>query len=168
MNDSARLGDVLRRTYREAALTQGELAQAVGVSQSTVSDWVNGRSAPSVLQVVQLDRACKRPAGYIMRRSGLIDDPDADLIDDLRVLLGESAAGMANVEFADVRRLYESIIERLGEWGPDGEHAHSYALRAAWCAVAAATTMGRTVDDRFIHSVTDWAEYQTNERERTA
>lgn len=71
-----RLGDAIKATYKEAGLTQDELAEAVGASQSNVSDWVRGVRPPSIEQVLAIDAACGAEAGYTLREAGLIkDDP---------------------------------------------------------------------------------------------
>jgi DNA-binding XRE family transcriptional regulator len=43
---TGRLAQRLRRARDEAGLTQVELAEALGVSPSTVSRWENGKGAP--------------------------------------------------------------------------------------------------------------------------
>lgn len=67
MSLSEMLGEAIRRAYRRAGLRQEDLAQRVGVSQSTVSDWVNARSTPDALQLLDIDVACEQPPGEIMR-----------------------------------------------------------------------------------------------------
>lgn len=66
------LGAVIRGVYRDAGIRQEDLAARVGVSQSTVSDWVNGRSVPSAIQIVAIDEACGHPAGYTMTAARLL------------------------------------------------------------------------------------------------
>lgn len=78
MAEQITVGEAIRRAYRLAGVRQEDLAGAVGVSQSTISDWINGRSEPSASQLVMLDRACGQPPGYIMRDAGLLPD-DQDM-----------------------------------------------------------------------------------------
>jgi transcriptional regulator with XRE-family HTH domain len=45
------------KTYLTAAdLTQGEFARAIGVSQPTVSDWINDEIRPSVDNLIAISR----------------------------------------------------------------------------------------------------------------
>lgn len=71
-NVAEELSEAIRRTYREAGVRQADIATAVGVHQSTVSDWINGHSQPSVTQIIAFDRACGRKPGYIMEKAGLL------------------------------------------------------------------------------------------------
>lgn len=164
MTLAERLGDAVRRTYRNANLTQEQLAKAIGVSQSTVSEWVNGRSSPSAIQIVEIDQICGHPAGYIMRQAGLLDSRETDLANDLRVFVGEGGTKPVSVDFHDVRSLYEAILGRIGDRAPKDETPQEYALRAAWSAATAAISIGRTVDDEFTTDVADWAWFVTNRR----
>jgi len=63
------LKDVGRRiqTIRlESKLSQEELADLVGVDQSTVSHWESGHHSPDVLQVIRLLRALNISASDLM------------------------------------------------------------------------------------------------------
>lgn len=67
------IGAVIVRARREAGLTQSDLAARLGVDQRTVSRLEAGRR-PYVDQVLAIDAACGRPAGWILRSAGLIDE----------------------------------------------------------------------------------------------
>src|SRR4029077_10381857 len=41
-------GDEIRRARKNAGLEQTDLAQLVGVTQKTISNWENGRSEPTI------------------------------------------------------------------------------------------------------------------------
>ena len=46
----------LKRYLEDSEMTQAGLAIAVGVSQPTVSDWINGEMSPSLGNLVVLSR----------------------------------------------------------------------------------------------------------------
>lgn len=50
-------GDNLADMLFDARMTQRELADAVGVSESTISDYINKRSAPKVRVIVNIAHA---------------------------------------------------------------------------------------------------------------
>lgn len=164
MTLAEKLGDAVRRTYRDANLTQGELAKAIGVSQSTVSEWVNGRSAPSAIQIVQVDEACGRPAGYTMRQAGLLSPLSDEIAQEARASRPPSGGTAVHVHFEDVRRLYDAILQKIGDTGPKGESPQEFALRAAWSAATAAIAVDRPVDDDFVADVADWSWFRARER----
>jgi transcriptional regulator with XRE-family HTH domain len=159
-----KLGDAVRRTYRDANITQGELAKAIGVSQSTVSEWVNGRSAPSAIQIVQVDEACGRPAGYTMRRAGLLNPVTEEVAQEAQASRPQSVRPAVNVHFDDVRRLCDAILKKIGDTGPKGESPQEFALRAAWSAAAAAIAVDRPVDEEYVADVADWSWFRVQER----
>lgn len=49
-----------------ANLTQKGLADAVGVSETTVINWEKGRSEPTVIQAIQIAKAVNRPLDSII------------------------------------------------------------------------------------------------------
>jgi DNA-binding XRE family transcriptional regulator len=49
---------ILPAARRNAGLTQRDLAQICGVSESTVINWEKGRSEPSVSQAKKIGEAC--------------------------------------------------------------------------------------------------------------
>lgn len=49
-----------------ANLTQKGLAEAVGVSETTVINWEKGRSEPTVTQAIQIAEAVNRPLDCII------------------------------------------------------------------------------------------------------
>lgn len=44
----------IKELRKKAALTQAELAEAVGVTQSTVSQWESGKAVPDTLKLPKL------------------------------------------------------------------------------------------------------------------
>jgi transcriptional regulator with XRE-family HTH domain len=51
-------GDLIREARRRGGLTQAELAQAAGTSQSGIARWEAGRTAISLDDVIRLVRLC--------------------------------------------------------------------------------------------------------------
>lgn len=51
-------GDLVREARRRADLTQRELAERAGTTQSAIARLESGRTSPSFLQVQELLRAC--------------------------------------------------------------------------------------------------------------
>lgn len=66
------LGDAIRLTYRQAGLSQTDLAGVVGVHQTQISQYVLGRSEPSLATLAAIDEACDRPRGHIARLAGYV------------------------------------------------------------------------------------------------
>lgn len=51
------MGEKLKAARQAAGLTQGELAEKVGVSQRDISRWENGHREPGVLTVKKMAQA---------------------------------------------------------------------------------------------------------------
>lgn len=48
------------KTYlTDSKITQAEFAVAIGVSQPTVSDWINGATRPSIDNLITISRATR-------------------------------------------------------------------------------------------------------------
>lgn len=124
------IGDRLRalrelrysETKDERFRTQGNFATAIGVGQSQLSDWENGRYVPDLPNLIKLLRALRVPIGQIL--PGYDAEYDAMVRDLIRqsggVLPGEpSTGGILDVaEFARLRAQYNSLrdaIEHLGQ-----------------------------------------------------
>ena len=58
----------LRDAIRAAidGLSHSEVASRLGVSQPTVSRWASGETEPRFAEILRLERACGRPAGFIL------------------------------------------------------------------------------------------------------
>lgn len=106
--------DLILEARKRAALTQRELAERAGTTQSSIARWENGRSEPSFHTVVRLLRLC-----------GLVLDVHLESYDDglrddwsqaqrsLALTPQERHAGL--VRFVDVmqqgRRSFQPAIE---------------------------------------------------------
>ena len=67
--------ETVKDVRQQLALSQEELAHALGVSFATVNRWENGRTAPSKLALRQFDAFCeKMTAAQKLRLPGKIED----------------------------------------------------------------------------------------------
>jgi transcriptional regulator with XRE-family HTH domain len=48
--------EALRTYLKDRAITQAEFASQLGVSQPTVSEWINGESFPTVTRLAEISR----------------------------------------------------------------------------------------------------------------
>jgi transcriptional regulator with XRE-family HTH domain len=72
-----RFGQALQRAREECGLSQRALADALGVSQASVSQWLLGQTAPRPERVVALERAVRIEPNSLARLLGQVpyDDP---------------------------------------------------------------------------------------------
>jgi transcriptional regulator with XRE-family HTH domain len=107
--------DLIVEARRRAGLTQRELAERAGTTQSSIARWESGRSEPSFANVVRLLRLC-----------GFVLDVHLELYDDgLRDDWSQAQAVL--------RRTPESIsaeATRLHAFFRDGQRAMAAALEA--------------------------------------
>ena len=97
------LGSNLRRARREAELTQGKLADMLGVDQPQISKWEGGRTLPTILQLIDLAIACRR------RPETLIEGLVAPTREQLSLALDASTSAL----------LYEVTRRLAGKTGDD-------------------------------------------------
>ena len=64
MDDSLKIGNRIMALREEDGLTQAQLAERVGVSQATVSQWESGTRTPSGEAVVALARVFDTSADF--------------------------------------------------------------------------------------------------------
>ncbi len=64
--------ETVKEVRRKLALTQEELAHALGVSFATVNRWENGKTVPSKLAQRQFEQFCeqKRKEGFLIEGGG--------------------------------------------------------------------------------------------------
>lgn len=48
------IGAIIKKARNEAALTQEQAAEALGVSRQTISNWENGKSYPDIISVIKM------------------------------------------------------------------------------------------------------------------
>jgi transcriptional regulator with XRE-family HTH domain len=102
-------GNALREALTVQKMTQGDLAEALGVRQPTVSGWITGISAPdSVDQTFAIERALKVRPGSLSRhldylpleavrsvatvRAALMEDPELSADEKSMLLAAYEAA----------------------------------------------------------------------------
>jgi transcriptional regulator with XRE-family HTH domain len=59
MSDQGSLSEAIRAARRRAGLSQAELAELLGVRQSSVSQWERGSTRPSTVHLLALTAALK-------------------------------------------------------------------------------------------------------------
>lgn len=75
------IGELIVERLKAREATQTDLAEWIGVGQSSISQWINGRTRPTVdnlgrlFDVLRID-----PAEYGFRELGLFDDIEAAII----------------------------------------------------------------------------------------
>lgn len=68
-----RVADAVRELYAAAGLSQTELAERVGMDQTTVSRLARGVRPPTTIELVELEHAAGRPRGWVLARAGLLE-----------------------------------------------------------------------------------------------
>lgn len=69
MGKSTSFADNIKILRDQLGLTQEDLAQALGVSFASVNRWENGKTSPSKLAVLSLERFCEE-----MKREGKLGE----------------------------------------------------------------------------------------------
>ena len=65
--------DAIRTALR--GRTQESVAEAMGVTQPTISKWVRAETTPSFDQLASLEDACGRPRGFVLQLAGYVRCP---------------------------------------------------------------------------------------------
>lgn len=68
------LTEAFRVACEVAGLTQEQLAERLGVHQTTVSKWLLGKAQPPLEHLPIVDALCGEPRGHILRLAGYVDD----------------------------------------------------------------------------------------------
>jgi transcriptional regulator with XRE-family HTH domain len=71
-----RFGQALQRAREECGLSQRGLADALGVSQASVSQWLLGQTAPRPERVAALERVLRMEPSFLARLLGQVSDDD--------------------------------------------------------------------------------------------
>jgi transcriptional regulator with XRE-family HTH domain len=71
-----RFGQALQRAREECGLSQRGLADALGVSQASVSQWLLGQTAPRPERVAALERVLRMEPSSLARLLGQVADDD--------------------------------------------------------------------------------------------
>lgn len=104
----------LRQWREEAGLTQDDLADALGITQQTISEWERGRAAPHFKRSATVDKALRLPEGTLARalqqEAGLDrpPTPDGDEAPQIAALSGK----LSRLNDRD-RKYVEDLVERF-------------------------------------------------------
>ena len=79
----ARLGAALRATYEDAGVSQEQLADGLGVDQTTISSWARGMRRAPLDALEEVEKICRVRKGTILRRAGYVDE-GVDLVTAIR------------------------------------------------------------------------------------
>ena len=71
-----RFGQALQRAREECGLSQRGLADALGVSQASVSQWLLGQTAPRPERVAALERVLRMEPSFLARLLGQVSEDD--------------------------------------------------------------------------------------------
>jgi transcriptional regulator with XRE-family HTH domain len=71
-----RFGQALQRAREECGLSQRGLADALGVSQASVSQWLLGQTAPRPERVTALERVLRMEPNSLAQLLGQVSDDD--------------------------------------------------------------------------------------------
>lgn len=115
----AALGDRLRTLRIEAAMTQQQVARAVGVSTQSVRNWEAGRNGPGAEAFSKLSDLFNIPIGEIASPSqGQVDNAEtrtaapASRVDPRRLRRARTELGMTQVEAAKKAGITKAIISQ--------------------------------------------------------
>jgi transcriptional regulator with XRE-family HTH domain len=99
----SRGGDLIREARRRAGLTQAELAERVGTTQSAVARWERGRVAPSLDTTLRVLRSIGYDLDYM-----LVEHDDSDMAQAKRMLaLTTNRRVVANNHTVEVMRAFQ-------------------------------------------------------------
>lgn len=111
-HDAGVLGDAIRKEMSAAGVKAAELAQRLGVAESTVSRLAAGLVQDvSVDRLVQIEAALGLPRGRLFRSAGLVDDPTGETVRER--LEGDPALSAAELRI--VLRVYDSAVDASRE-----------------------------------------------------
>lgn len=74
--EAERLTAAFRHACEQAGVTQEQLAERLGVHQTTVSTWLLGKAQPPLRHLPAIDELCGQPKGHVLRLAGYVDDVD--------------------------------------------------------------------------------------------
>lgn len=99
----------LKRLIEEHEKTQADIVKDLGFSQSTVSDWINGKKIP---RMTKLDALCNY---FGVRRSSLLEEEPDELSDFRQRIIEENHAILKALEKAtpEERKTIEKIIKSI-------------------------------------------------------
>lgn len=111
-------GEQLKEWREAAGLSQGGIADALGIKQQTVSAWESGRARPHVTKAAKLDAVLGLRDGTVVAAlQGL--EPPSDQVIDVPTIALQTAQGfppdMTDAERRELEALAEQMWERRSE-----------------------------------------------------
>lgn len=108
---------ILRELRKSRDLSQGDLAKALSVHQTAVSQWETGRTMPDIDTITQVAKYFNVSTDYLLGRDNDTKPSEANSakkdIDDIRfALFGDVAAEITDEDMEDVRLVVELIKRR--------------------------------------------------------
>lgn len=110
------LGEAIRRCY-EGKFTQDQLAKAIDESQPSISRWARGEVEPTPSDIWNIEQACGRPPGFVLRLAGYVEEASSV----------EGALGIDDTLDDDGRRYVLAVYreaQRLASGGRDEPEGH--------------------------------------------
>lgn len=110
--------DWIRRKRGELKLTQADFATALGVSQTTISQWESGRNMPTLGNLSAIAKLAGLPLASITHfadKSGeaaAAEDPTQEL-DPLALEILQMVAGRPDVEQAAILATVKALVENF-------------------------------------------------------
>jgi transcriptional regulator with XRE-family HTH domain len=122
-----RVSDTLRAILRELEVKPAALADALGLSQSTMSRIVRGEQLPSIDQLLAIEVGLGVVPGTVGRRSGVAEPPewalieyltlhpglDAIAVEDLVIRFEAAVRATAERRAHDMRSVAEAMMARV-------------------------------------------------------
>lgn len=102
------LAQNLRKAREHKRLSQGELANLVGVNLKTIQRWEAGQNAPTVVDVDRLAKALEVPLSMLVYGEG---DPAKNVVSIMSQLILRMRAGVATQEEQD--QLFRLAVQHL-------------------------------------------------------
>jgi len=66
-DESAKLGDNLKRIRTKKGITQGDIARSLGVSRGFISNIENGKTNPTLATIARLANSIGVPTDHLMK-----------------------------------------------------------------------------------------------------
>jgi transcriptional regulator with XRE-family HTH domain len=87
-----RIGDAVRDVRKSAGLSQLQLADLLGIDQTTVSAYERGQVDLSILTIVRIQRVCHASKSAVFRKADLVDDDVEAVLESIPGLVAEDRA----------------------------------------------------------------------------
>jgi len=122
------MGAHLREVRRQAGITQEQLSESLGITQSYVSEVERGKYPPSWKYLVGLANAAKINAVELLRRGGFLDDSTVALEQEMVALVQRVPEFAGIFEFAREHPEILPEMLRYGRWVAAGASEEEKSL----------------------------------------